>query len=268
MMIVRCHMRMNEYNLQVTCTKLMHITNWNDIRYIFVIENFWNPNEMPLSYINLNRYGDKSSLVKSKVITWANNDPACPRLKTFLGLSELTHWDRMTHICVVTNTNIGSDNGLSHGRRQTIIWTNAGILLIGPWGTIFSEILIEILTFSFKKMRLKMSSAKWRPFFSASMCLCSHDNKAASHRVVILHSFLFDCGRSFTWHCSEGIMGTMAPQITNLTIVYSAVHSGANRRKHQSSASLSSGRWSVNSPHKWPVTRKMFPLDDIIMNWE
>ena len=68
------------------------------------------------------------------------------------------------HICVGNLTIIGSDNGLSPGRRQAIIWTNAGILLIGPLGTNFSEILIEILTFSFKKMRLKVSSAKRRPF--------------------------------------------------------------------------------------------------------
>ena len=70
----------------------------------------------------------------------------------------------MTHICVVKQTIIGSDNGLSPGRRQTIIWTNAGILLIGPLGTNFIQILVGIQTFSFKKMHLKMSSAKWRPF--------------------------------------------------------------------------------------------------------
>ena len=58
----------------------------------------------------------------------------------------------------------GSDNGLSPGRYQAIIWTKAGILLIGPSGTNFSENLIEILTFLFTKMRLKVSSAKWRPF--------------------------------------------------------------------------------------------------------
>ena len=77
---------------------------------------------------------------------------------------ELTHWGRVTHICVGKLTTIGSDNGLSPGRRQAIIWTNAGILLIRPLGTNFSEILIGIQTFSFKKMHLKMSSAKWRPF--------------------------------------------------------------------------------------------------------
>ena len=82
----------------------------------------------------------------------------------------LTHWGRAMHICVGYLTIIGSDNGLSHGRRQTIIWTIAGILLIGPLGTNFSEISIGIQTFSFKKMHLKMSSAKWRPFVSASVC--------------------------------------------------------------------------------------------------
>ena len=77
---------------------------------------------------------------------------------------QLTHWGRVTHICVGNLTIIGPDNGLSPGRRQAIIWTNAGILLIGPWGTNFNEILIGIQTFSFTKMHLKMSSVKWRPF--------------------------------------------------------------------------------------------------------
>ena len=76
----------------------------------------------------------------------------------------LTHWGRVMHICVGKLSIIGSDNGLLPGRRQAIIWTNAGILLIEPLGTNFSEILIGIKIFSLKKMRLKMSSAKWRPF--------------------------------------------------------------------------------------------------------
>ena len=70
----------------------------------------------------------------------------------------------MTHIFVGNLTIIGSDNGLSPGQRQAIIRTNAGILLIRPLGTNFSEFLVKILIFSFKKMRLKMSSAKWRLF--------------------------------------------------------------------------------------------------------
>ena len=66
----------------------------------------------------------------------------------------------MTHIYVSKLTIIGSDNGLSPDRRQAIILTNAGILLIRTLGTNFSEILNEIHAFSFKKMHLKVSSAK------------------------------------------------------------------------------------------------------------
>ena len=69
----------------------------------------------------------------------------------------------MTHICVGKLTIIGSYNGLSPGWCQAIFSTNAGILLIGHLGTNFSEILIEINTFSFKKIDLKMSSGKWQP---------------------------------------------------------------------------------------------------------
>ena len=74
----------------------------------------------------------------------------------------LSHWGRV-RIYASELSIIGSDNGLSPSRHQAIIWTNDGILLIGPLGTNFSEILIEIPTFSFKEMRLKVSSAKWRP---------------------------------------------------------------------------------------------------------
>ena len=76
----------------------------------------------------------------------------------------ITHWGRVTHICVSKLTIIGSDNDLSPDRRQAIIWTNAGILSIGPLGTNSNEISIGIQAFSFKKMHFKMSSAKWRPF--------------------------------------------------------------------------------------------------------
>ena len=64
-------------------------------------------------------------------------------------------------------------------------------------------------------------------------------------------------------------MSTIASQITSRTIVYSRVYSGADQRKHQSSALLAVvqgiHRRLVNSPHKWPVTRKIFPFDDVIM---
>ena len=74
----------------------------------------------------------------------------------------LTHWDRVTHICVSKLIIIGPDNGLSPGRRQATIWTSAGISLIGPLGANFSDILIEIHTFSFKKIPLTFSSGKRR----------------------------------------------------------------------------------------------------------
>ena len=75
----------------------------------------------------------------------------------------LTHRGRVTHVCVGNLTIIGSDNGLSPGRRRAITWTNVGILLIGPLGTNFSEMLIEIHTFSFKKIHWKMAAILSRP---------------------------------------------------------------------------------------------------------
>ena len=77
---------------------------------------------------------------------------------------ELSGTKPLTHICVGNLTIIGSDNGLSPGRRQAIIWTNAGILLIRTSGTNFSEIFDEVDIFSFKETHLKMSIAKWQPF--------------------------------------------------------------------------------------------------------
>ena len=81
----------------------------------------------------------------------------------FICQTRLTHWGRVTHIYVSKLTIISSDNGLSPGRCQAILWTNAGILLIRNLGTNFSEILSKIHAFSFKKMHLKMSSGKRRP---------------------------------------------------------------------------------------------------------
>ena len=76
----------------------------------------------------------------------------------------LNHWAWEMPICISNLIIIGSDNGLSPGWCQAIIWTNAGILLFEPLGTNFREILIKVHMFSFKKIYLKMSSGKWRPF--------------------------------------------------------------------------------------------------------
>ena len=75
--------------------------------------------------------------------------------------------------------------------------------------------------------------------------------------------------RGHRTHYDDVIMTMLASQITSLTVVYSIVYSGVNQREHQSSASLAFvreiHRGPVNFPHKWPVTRKMFPFDDVIM---
>ena len=91
----------------------------------------------------------------------------------------------MTHIFVSDLTSNGSDNGLSPGRRQAIIRTNAGILLIRPLETNFSEFLVQILVFSLKKLRLKVSSAK-RQLFCLGLNELMQDCKTGDTTVVLL----------------------------------------------------------------------------------
>ena len=87
---------------------------------------------------------------------------------------------------------------------------------------------------------------------------------------VVFRTLPVFCWKGITLHhYNEVIMGEITSQITSLMIVYSTVYSDADQRKHESSASLAFvrwiHRWPVNSPHKWPVTWKMFPFDDVIM---
>ena len=95
-------------------------------------------------------------------------------------------------MCVGNLTIICSDNGFSPGRRQAIIRTNTGLLLTVPLGPNFGEILIEIHTFSFKKMHLNMSSGKWRLFCLAltdfSSPRCDSTSVDLSWRHSHLHS--------------------------------------------------------------------------------
>ena len=174
------------------------------------------------------------------------------------------HWGRVTHISVNNITNIGSNDGLSSGRHQAIIWTKFGILLIGPLGTNFSTILIEIYTLSsnesaFGNVLWKMASI----LVSASMCWGRNlsGNQADIMAADVVASLL-------TMNYNDVIMSAMVSQISSLTIVYSTVYSVQIKEKKQSSASLAFVRgilrWPVNSPHKWPVTRQMFPFDDVI----
>ena len=90
--------------------------------------------------------------------------------------------------------------------------------------------------------------------------------------AIILCMQLWYITTEFPWcqsHYNDVIMSTMASQITSLTIVYWSFYSGADQRKYQISASLAfvrgTHRWPVNSPHKGPVTWKMFPFDEVIM---
>ena len=116
-------------------------------------------------------------------------------------LNTLAHWGRVTHICINKLTIISSDNGLSPGRRQAIIWTNAEILLIGPSGTNFSENFIGIQTFSFKKMHLKMSSAKWGLFRLGLNELMQYI--VSSFVIIVLGTGLNEAAW-MRWHKMEG----------------------------------------------------------------
>ena len=104
---------------------------------------------------------------------------------------------------------------------------------------------------------------------SVELTLMSHVNVTRKKKIAALRFSLEQLGRLLRMNCphyNNVIMGSMVSQITT---VYSAVYSGADQRKHQSSASLAFvpgiHRGPVHSPHKWPVTRKMFPFDDVVM---
>ena len=102
---------------------------------------------------------------------------------------------------------------------------------------------------------------------SIQMAICWTVSNIVSFQEAIYREWMLH--RNLIGHYSDVIMGAIASQITSLTIVYSTVCPGADQRKYQSSASLAFVRGihrrPVNSPHKGPVTRKMFSLDDVIM---
>ena len=124
-------------------------------------------------------------------------------------MNMLTHWGRVTRICVSKLTIIDSDNDLSPGRRQAIIWPNDGILLIRTSGTNFSEILSETQLFSFKKMHLKMASAKWRLFclgLNMLMCLLTSPWAFLLHRWPVMGSFDADIDGHQTYQLTKHLI--------------------------------------------------------------
>ena len=114
----------------------------------------------------------------------------------------LTHWGWVMHMCISKLTIIGSDNGLLPGRLQAIIWTNAGILLLWPLETKFSETPIEINIFSFRKMHLKMLSGKWPTFCLSPNVLnvgsmtcyigpcCNESQQGLTHWGLVMHIWI------------------------------------------------------------------------------
>ena len=126
----------------------------------------------------------------------------------------------MTHICVSKLTIIGSDNGLSPCRRQAIIWSNAGILLIRTLGTNFSEILIKIYTFSFRRMYLKKSSGKWRPFcFGLNVLRCQQYKTTMywyMYLIALLHSIIRRSRSHFSYQDVDiRLLGTWWHKVLN-----------------------------------------------------
>ena len=134
-------------------------------------------------------------------------------------------------------------------------------LLPNVWQYIIQTNVDQILWWMYTSLRPKSTT-------EPHITLCS------VNYLNILTS-LWECSsnyhlKSCCWHYDDVRMGAIASQITSLTIVYSTVYSGADQCKHQSSASLAFVWWihwgPVNSPHKWPVARKIFPFDDVIMD--
>ena len=113
----------------------------------------------------------------------------------------------------------------------------------------------------------QVNLAIWDLFLLALICHYLVIDKHVDMLHCVNNHRAGKCG--FHYHYDDVIMAAIASQITSLTTVYSTVYSDADQRKHQSSTSLAfvwgTHRGPVNSPHKRPVTRKMFPLDDVIM---
>ena len=153
---------------------------------------------------------------------------------------------------------IWEDRSPSNGCQATyLIFSKTRPITIVP---------IETHIFHFNTMHDNILQPQTTIFIQFSMCkkalICFTDNIELCMPCIMLTYSSF--------HCSDIIMSVIASQITNLTIVYSTIYSCTDQRKHQSSTLLTFVRgihqWPVNSPHKGPVTQKMFPFDDGIMH--
>ena len=153
---------------------------------------------------------------------------------------------------------------MAPNRRQAMIWTNADAI---RW-RIYAALGADELRGVFNRASDWLAGvplANQKLLFRVFVNQISFEWNFFELSTLMMKSSYQEANN----HCCNVIMGTMASQITSLTIVYSTVYSSGDQRKHQSSESLAfvrgSRRRPVNSPHKWPVTRKMFPFDDVIM---
>ena len=172
---------------------------------------------------------------------------------------------------------------LSHSSEQ-MDW----ICVILRWKCIqHMEITKYVWDFAEDIFRRFFLERKWLYFESFFVIFCCYSLYFHYHWIKWWHDVIehaasiypscwwTTCGCFFVsphyLHYDDVIMGGIASQITSRTIVYSTVYSAADQSKHQSSASLAFvrgiHRGPVNSPHKWPVTRKMFPFDGVIMRY-
>ena len=146
-----------------------------------------------------------------------------------------------------------------------IVWVVIHLISVGflmscvPYASIIKRNVIDKMICKNNMARSIVFNSFYNGFVIAPFLL------SVTHLLLNSYGYHFNCS-----HCNDVIMGAMAFQITSLTIVYSTVYSGLYQRKHQSSASLAFVRgihwWPVNSPYIWPVTREMFPFDDVIMD--
>ena len=149
----------------------------------------------------------------------------------------------------------------NYGYGYNRVWCNTVMLEHGiSWHRRCGFIATQI----YSTRQIKLHCSTWTTMNKCTVYILWR----SSYVTYVTYCIMVTCNY---WknHYRDFIMTTMASQITSFTIVYSIVYSGADQIKHQSFASLAFvmgiHRWPVNSPHKGPVTRKMLPLDDVIM---
>ena len=192
------------------------------------------------------------------------------------------------HVATQNLANIGSVNGLLPSGTKPLPKPTMTIhqlsVMAFTWGRFHMKYLGYILLWklpiqNFRRIELLMAQCAFGVIGRLDFMIERQTNyimdhdllvnslKSSDHHNWLMKWLLAHSKRAHCFHYCNVIMGSMASLVTSLTSVYSTVHSSADQRKHQSSASLvfvrGIHRRPVNSPHKWPVTRKMF--DDVIM---